>query len=105
MKCEYCETGWETMCESQHNTGYSCDGGFAEYVIAAASFVARLPATVDFAQMAPILCAGVTTYKGLKETEARPGDWLRSPAPEALAMSGPVRQSDGSPRRGARHRA
>jgi propanol-preferring alcohol dehydrogenase len=74
--CEYCETGWETLCERQHNTGYSCDGGFAEYVIAAAQFVARLPVGVDFAQMAPILCAGVTTYKGLKETEARPGEWV-----------------------------
>jgi len=76
MRCEYCETGWETVCEHQHNTGYSCDGGFAEYVIAAAPFAARLPAGVDFAQMAPILCAGVTTYKGLKETEARPGEWV-----------------------------
>src|SRR6266568_6958813 len=76
MRCEYCETGWETVCEHQHNTGYSCDGGFAEYVIAAAPFAARLPVGVDFAQMAPILCAGVTTYKGLKETEARPGEWV-----------------------------
>jgi propanol-preferring alcohol dehydrogenase len=76
MSCEYCETGWETLCEHQHNTGYSCDGGFADYVIAAAPFVARLPANVDFAQMAPIICAGVTTYKGLKETEARPGQWV-----------------------------
>ena len=76
MSCEYCETGWETLCDHQHNTGYSCDGGFAEYVIAAAPFVARLPVGVDFAQMAPILCAGVTTYKGLKETEARPGEWV-----------------------------
>jgi propanol-preferring alcohol dehydrogenase len=76
MRCEYCETGWETVCERQHNTGYSCDGGFAEYVIAAAPFAARLPVGVDFAQIAPILCAGVTTYKGLKETEARPGEWV-----------------------------
>jgi len=74
--CEFCETGWETLCESQHNTGYSVDGGFAEYVIADAAFVARLPAKVDFAAIAPILCAGVTTYKGLKETEARPGEWV-----------------------------
>ena len=74
--CEFCETGWETLCESQHNTGYSVDGGFAEYVIADAAFVARLPADVDFAAIAPILCAGVTTYKGLKETEARPGEWV-----------------------------
>ena len=76
LRCEYCETGWETLCEHQHNTGYSCNGGFAEYVIASAAFTARLPATVDSAQIAPILCAGVTTYKGLKETEARPGEWV-----------------------------
>ncbi|SFI05332.1 alcohol dehydrogenase, propanol-preferring [Bosea sp. OK403] len=76
LRCEYCETGWETLCEHQHDTGYSCDGGFAEYVIASAAFAARLPTNVDAAQMAPILCAGVTTYKGLKETEARPGEWV-----------------------------
>lgn len=76
LDCEYCQTGWETLCERQHNTGYSCNGGFAEYVIAAAPFVARLPANVDFAAIAPILCAGVTTYKGLIETEARPGEWV-----------------------------
>ncbi|GES47370.1 zinc-dependent alcohol dehydrogenase [Rhizobium dioscoreae] len=76
LKCEYCETGWETLCDHQHNTGYSCDGGFADYVIADAGFAARLPEHVDFADIAPILCAGVTTYKGLKETEARPGEWV-----------------------------
>lgn len=76
MRCEYCETGWETLCEHQHNTGYSVNGGFAEYVIASAAFAARLPAGVDFAAIAPILCAGVTTYKGLKETEAKPGEWV-----------------------------
>lgn len=76
LRCEYCQTGWETLCEHQHDTGYSCNGGFAEYVIASAPFAARLPKDVDFAQIAPILCAGVTTYKGLKETEARPGEWV-----------------------------
>lgn len=76
LACEYCETGWETLCEHQHNTGYSVNGGFAEYVIASAAFAARLPADVDFAKIAPILCAGVTTYKGLKETEAQPGEWV-----------------------------
>lgn len=76
MSCEYCETGWETLCEHQHNTGYSVNGGFAEYVIASAAFAAKLPATIDFAAVAPILCAGVTTYKGLKETDARPGEWV-----------------------------
>ncbi|HEX3983854.1 MAG TPA: alcohol dehydrogenase AdhP [Acidisoma sp.] len=76
LSCEHCETGWETLCEHQHNTGYSLDGGFAEYCIASAAFTARLPAGVDFAKISPILCAGVTTYKGLKETEARPGQWV-----------------------------
>jgi propanol-preferring alcohol dehydrogenase len=74
--CEYCITGWETLCADQHNTGYSVDGGYAEYVIAAADYAGRLPDKVDFVSMAPILCAGVTTYKGLKETEARPGEWV-----------------------------
>jgi propanol-preferring alcohol dehydrogenase len=76
LACEYCETGWETLCEHQHNTGYSVNGGFAEYVIASAAFAARLPADVDFAAIAPILCAGVTTYKGLRETDTRPGEWV-----------------------------
>jgi alcohol dehydrogenase, propanol-preferring len=74
--CEYCNTGWETLCEAQHNSGYSVNGSFAEYAIGAAGYVARLPEKPDFAALAPILCAGVTTYKGLKETEARPGEWV-----------------------------
>ncbi|MGQ7790818.1 alcohol dehydrogenase AdhP [Faunimonas sp. B44] len=74
--CEHCTTGWETLCESQHNTGYGVDGGYAEYVLANAAYVGRLPDNPDFVAMAPILCAGVTTYKGLKETEAKPGEWV-----------------------------
>lgn len=74
--CDHCITGWETLCGSQHNTGYSVDGGFAEYVIGSADYVGRLPAGADMAQLAPILCAGVTTYKGIKETEVRPGEWI-----------------------------
>jgi propanol-preferring alcohol dehydrogenase len=74
--CEHCITGWETLCESQHNSGYGVNGTFAEYSIGAAAYVGRLPARPDFAQMAPILCAGVTTYKGIKESEVRPGEWI-----------------------------
>ena len=74
--CEYCVTGWETLCPDQHNSGYSVNGSFAEYAIGAASYVARLPDKADFAEIAPILCAGVTTYKGIKETEVRPGEWI-----------------------------
>ncbi|HVZ21064.1 MAG TPA: alcohol dehydrogenase AdhP [Vicinamibacterales bacterium] len=74
--CEYCVSGWETLCEHQRCTGYDVDGAFAEYAIGAAAYVARLPGALDFVSAAPILCAGVTTYKGIKETEARPGDWI-----------------------------
>lgn len=74
--CEFCETGWETLCESQHDSGYSVNGTFAEYAIGSAAYVARLPDNPDFAALAPILCAGVTTYKGIKETEARAGEWI-----------------------------
>jgi alcohol dehydrogenase, propanol-preferring len=74
--CEYCITGWETLCESQQNGGYSVDGGYAEYVVADARYIARFPNDIDFLEMAPITCAGVTVYKGLKETEVKPGEWV-----------------------------
>jgi len=74
--CEYCRTGWDALCLGQHNTGYSVNGSFAEYVIGSAPYVGRLPDNADFAAIAPMLCAGVTTYKGIKETEAKPGEWI-----------------------------
>lgn len=74
--CEYCITGWETLCENQNDSGYSVDGSFAEYAIGHADYVGRLPDNVDYNSIAPILCAGVTTYKGLKETETKPGEWV-----------------------------
>jgi len=75
-ECEHCITGWETLCGSQHNTGYNVNGCYAEYAIASAAYLGRLPADCNLTQMAPILCAGVTTYKGIKETEVRPGEWI-----------------------------
>ena len=74
--CEPCLSGWETLCGAQHNTGYSVNGGFAELALARADFAAKIPEGLSFVDAAPILCAGVTTYKGLKETEARPGQWV-----------------------------
>jgi propanol-preferring alcohol dehydrogenase len=74
--CRHCLGGWETLCTEQKNTGYSVNGGFADYVVADPNFVGHLPANVDFAEMAPILCAGVTVYKGLKVTDTKPGDWV-----------------------------
>jgi propanol-preferring alcohol dehydrogenase len=74
--CRHCLGGWETLCESQQNTGYSVNGGFAEYVLADPNYVGRLSAKASFVEIAPILCAGVTVYKGLKTTDTRPGDWV-----------------------------
>lgn len=74
--CDYCITGWETLCESQQNGGYSVDGGYAEYVVADARYVAHFPPGINFLEIAPITCAGITVYKGLKETETRPGEWV-----------------------------
>ncbi|MCY2688514.1 alcohol dehydrogenase AdhP [Salinimicrobium sp. TH3] len=74
--CEYCITGWETLCDYQQNTGYSVNGSFAEYVLADAGFVGKFPKDVNYLEMAPILCAGVTVYKGIKETEVKAGEWI-----------------------------
>jgi alcohol dehydrogenase, propanol-preferring len=70
--CEYCTTGWETLCEKQQNTGYSIDGGYAEYAKASAKYVAKVPPDVDPLDAAPLTCAGVTTYKAVKLSGARP---------------------------------
>ena len=74
--CRHCLGGWETLCEQQQNTGYSVNGGFADYVVADPNYVGHLPKNVDFVEIAPVLCAGVTVYKGLKVTDTKPGDWV-----------------------------
>lgn len=74
--CPQCRTGWETLCGDQKNSGYSVDGSFAEYALADPNYVGRLPGGLEMGPAAPLLCAGVTVYKGLKETEARPGEWV-----------------------------
>jgi propanol-preferring alcohol dehydrogenase len=72
--CEYCASGWETLCQKQKNTGYSVDGGYAEYVVAESGFVGRVPDRVDPLDAAPLTCAGVTTYKAVKVSSARSSD-------------------------------
>ena len=74
--CKHCLGGWETLCPEQQNTGYSVNGGFAEYVLADPDYVGHLPGNVGFVEIAPILCAGVTVYKGLKVTDTKPDDWM-----------------------------
>jgi propanol-preferring alcohol dehydrogenase len=70
--CGYCLTGWETLCPTQQNTGYSVNGGFAELVVADARYVGRIPDGLGFEDVAPHFCAGVTTYKAVKVSGASP---------------------------------
>src|SRR6202142_1591552 len=74
--CEFCLTGWETLCPEQQMSGYTVNGSFAQYALGQADYLGRIPDKLSFIDAAPILCAGVTTYKGLKETNARPGEWV-----------------------------
>jgi propanol-preferring alcohol dehydrogenase len=72
--CRYCNSGRETLCEKQINTGYGMDGGFAELAIGYARHVVRVPDEVDPLDAAPLSCAGVTTYKAVKASGARAAD-------------------------------
>jgi propanol-preferring alcohol dehydrogenase len=73
-RCRYCVSGWETLCPQQQNTGYSIDGGYAEYAVADARYAVPVPDGIDPADAAPLTCAGVTTYKAVKVSGARPAD-------------------------------
>src|SRR6188768_3951031 len=72
--CEYCVSGWETLCLEQKNMGYSLDGSFADYVKAYGRYVVKVPDGVDPVDAAPLTCAGVTTYKAIKVAGTRPSD-------------------------------
>lgn len=74
--CRNCRSGWETLCEEQTNGGYTIDGSFGQYMLVDARFAPRIPEGADPYEVAPVLCAGVTVYKGLKMTDARPGEWV-----------------------------
>lgn len=74
--CDYCLTARETMCESALFGGYTANGGFAEYCAAPAAYVGRIPDGLDAVAAGPIICAGVTTYKGIKLAGCKPGEWL-----------------------------
>ncbi|AEF54754.1 alcohol dehydrogenase AdhP [Marinomonas posidonica] len=74
--CEYCLSGDENLCLSQQNAGYSVDGGYAEYCAAHADYVIKVPDGLSYVDAAPLFCAGVTTYKALKVSQAKPGNWV-----------------------------
>src|ERR1700691_750286 len=72
--CEFCASGRETLCPNQQMSGYTINGGYAEYVRANAAFVGRVPEGLDPLDAAPLSCAGVTTYKAVKVSGARSSD-------------------------------
>ena len=74
--CEYCLTAWETVCAKAEFGGYTKNGGFAEYILADPDYVAHVPQDLVAKEAAPIICAGITTYKGIKVADVRPGQWI-----------------------------
>ena len=74
--CNYCVSGWETLCHEQEMMGYTIDGGFGEYATAFARYVVKVPEGVDTFDAAPLTCAGVTTYKAVKVAGTRSSDFV-----------------------------
>jgi propanol-preferring alcohol dehydrogenase len=72
--CRYCLSGWETLCETQVNSGYSINGSYAEYSLAYANGVVEVPEGVSSFDAAPLTCAGVTTYKAIKVAGITPAE-------------------------------
>jgi alcohol dehydrogenase, propanol-preferring len=72
--CRYCVSGWETLCGSQQNSGYSVDGAWAEYAVAEDRYVVAVPDEVSAVDAAPLSCAGVTTFKAVKISRVQPGE-------------------------------
>jgi propanol-preferring alcohol dehydrogenase len=72
--CLYCRRGMENLCDSPTFTGYSVDGGYAEYAVARRDFVVPLPAALEDVQAAPLLCAGIIGFRSLRVAGVEPGD-------------------------------
>ncbi len=74
--CDYCVSGWETLCLEQKMMGYTINGGFGEYATAYARYVVKVPEGIDPFDAAPLTCAGVTTYKAVKVAGTRSSDFV-----------------------------
>ena len=72
--CPQCRRGDFINCRNQKISGISYDGGYQEYMIAPAEALAAIPESLNAAEAAPLLCAGITTYNALRHSGARPGD-------------------------------
>jgi len=71
--CDFCREGNENLCSKQQITGVTVDGGYAEFVKAPASHATRIPAGLSPAAAAPLMCAGVTVYRALRQAQISPG--------------------------------
>ena len=76
--CEFCLDGQENLCERAMFTGWTVDGGYAEYMVAPAAFSYRLPDNFDDIQAAPLLCAGIIGYRCLRLTGLKQKDWMHA---------------------------
>jgi alcohol dehydrogenase, propanol-preferring len=74
--CEYCRSGAENLCDNPVFTGYSVDGGYAEYIVAPADFIYAIPAGFPDEQAAPLLCAGIIGFRSLRFSGIKAGGRL-----------------------------
>lgn len=74
--CEHCQRGQENLCEQAMFTGYTVDGGYAEYLLAYADFAVPLPEGFSDIEVAPLLCAGIVGYRSLRLADLQPGERL-----------------------------
>jgi propanol-preferring alcohol dehydrogenase len=66
--CSYCRSGRENLCDNARFTGYTIDGGYAEFIVADARYCFQLPERYDDVEVAPLLCAGLIGYRSYRKT-------------------------------------
>ena len=71
--CDLCVRGDEVLCASMTVTGVNQDGGYQQYMLAPAAYVAPIPKELDFAEAGPLMCAGLTVFNGLRQAGFEPG--------------------------------
>ncbi|KNB06442.1 alcohol dehydrogenase 1 [Fusarium oxysporum f. sp. lycopersici 4287] len=76
LTCTFCLQGDEQLCLQPLLSGYNVDGTFQQYAIAKAAHITRIPTGCSLEDVCPILCTGLTVYKGLKESGVRPGQYV-----------------------------
>ncbi|HYK51643.1 MAG TPA: zinc-dependent alcohol dehydrogenase family protein [Terriglobales bacterium] len=72
--CWYCKNNLENLCDSPTFTGYSVNGGYAEFAVARSDFVFPLPESLDDVHAAPLLCAGIIGFRSLRVAGVKPGE-------------------------------